>query len=282
MARVVVVGSVARDQVVRVGEPLRVGAHLQGGQEVLRLGGGGANTAVALAHAGEAVSLVAAVGSDPLADELLAELATTGVDVGPVVRIAGSSTRSLVIVDPTGERTIVNLTRARESEPPQRLARLAADCVYVRSRVAGLAPLLVGHGLVVAHIPPIEDGLYPAQVLVCSASDLSAEVLADPLAAGRRVAGTALRWVVVTLGRDGVEAFGVDGERLRQPAPAVSCTDSTGAGDAFAAGLVYGLARGLSMARVLPVAVRWGAAKVGCDGSVLSREAVAALVRAPD
>lgn len=282
MARIVVVGSVARDQVVRVGEPLREGAHLQGGQEVLRLGGGGANTAVALAYAGEAVSLVAAVGGDPLADELLAELAAAGVDIGPVVRIAGASTRSLVIVDPAGERTIVNLTRATESAPPHRLARLAADCVYVRTRGVGLAPILAGLAgqcPVIAHIPPVEDGLYPAQVLVSSASDLSPAVLADPLSAGRRVAGQVLRWVVVTHGGDGVEAFGVDGERLRQPAPAVMVKDSTGAGDAFAAGLAYGLARGFDMARALPIAVRWGAAKVGCDGSTLSRETVAALVR---
>jgi sugar/nucleoside kinase (ribokinase family) len=281
MARIIVVGSVARDEVVRVAEPLREGCHLQGGDPLLRLGGGGANTAVALAFAGEQVALVTAVGADELADQLLDELSQAGVDCTAVVRVPGPSTRSLVLVDPAGERTIVNLTRAREAEPPHRLAALAGDCVYVRTRMVGLPPILAAMARrcpVIAHIPPVEDGLLPVPVLLGSASDLSPEVLADPLAAGRRVAGDVLRWVVVTHGRDGAEAFGVGGEHLRLAAPTAVVRDSTGAGDAFAAGLAYGLARRLDMEAALALAVKWGAAKVGCEGSALSREAVRRLM----
>jgi sugar/nucleoside kinase (ribokinase family) len=281
MARIVVVGSVARDEVVRLAERLREGAHLQGRPPEPRLGGGGANIAVALALAHHAVALVAAIGDDPLAGELLAELAAAGVDGGAVIRVPGPSTRSLVMVDPAGERTIVNLTRAREPEPPLRLAGLPADCVYVRTRAPGLVPLLAAHAArcpVIAHIPPVEDGLYPVPVLVGSASDLDAAVLADPLAAGRRVAGLHLRWVVVTRGADGAEAFGTRGEHLHVPAPKVEVVDSTGAGDCFAAGLTHGLAQGMDVATALETAVRWGAAKVACAGSTLSREAVVPLL----
>ena len=45
MARIVVVGSLAQDDVVWLRQPLREGHHLDARQRKLRLGGGGANTA---------------------------------------------------------------------------------------------------------------------------------------------------------------------------------------------------------------------------------------------
>lgn len=282
MARIVVLGSIARDEVIHLEQRLREGAHLQGSPPQARLGGGGANTAIALAHAGNEVSLVAAVGTDPLADELLAEVSRHGVDVGPVTRITGPSTRSLVLLDPEGERTIVNLTRARERRPPRRLLDLAAECVYVRSNGQDLADLLRAKAAlcpVVAQIRPPEEGPLPAHVLVGSRGDLDSCTLADPLAAGRRLAGDVLRWVVVTQGAEGAEAWGADGRQLRATAPDVPVVDSTGAGDAFAAGLAHGLAQGLDMAQALPLAVLWGAAKVEHKGSFLGRDAVRQILR---
>lgn len=282
MARIVVLGSVARDEVIHLSQRLREGVHLQGSPLAPRLGGGGANTAIALAHAGHEVSLVTAVGTDPLGDELLAELARHGVDIGPVTRITGPSTHSLVLLDPEGERTIINLTRARERRPPRRLLDLAADCVYVRSNGQDLAELLHAKAAlcpVIAQIRPPEEGLLPAQVLVGARGDLDPRTLADPLAAGRRLAGDTLRWVIVTHGEDGAEAWGSDGQQLRATAPDVPVVDTTGAGDAFAAGLAHGLALGLEMARALPLAVQWGAAKVEHPGSHLGRDTVRSLLR---
>lgn len=282
MARIVVLGGIARDEVIHLDRRLREGAHLQGAPPLARLGGGGANTAIALAHAGHEVSLVAAVGTDPLADELLAELSRHGVDIGPVTRVTGPSTRSLILLDPEGERTIVNLTRARERRPPRRLLDLAADCVYVRSNNQDLAELLRAKAAlcpVIAQIRPPEEGPLPVQVLVGSRGDLDCATLADPLAAGGRLAGDVLRWVVITHGAEGAEAWGVDGRRLRATAPDVPVEDSTGAGDAFAAGLAHGLAHGLDMAQALPLAVLWGAAKVERKGSYLSRDSVRQILR---
>jgi ribokinase len=281
MARIVVVGSVASDEVVRLNERMREGAHLNGRTTGIRLGGGGANTAVALAAAGHAVTLVTALGQDEAGDRQLAELAAAGVDVSAVVRVPGPSTRSILLVDPDGERTIVNLGRVTEPEPPWRLLDLAADLVYVRTRAVGLAPLLaevVMRTQVVAHVPPLEDGVFPAHVVLGSASDLDRGVLADPVAAARRVAGDALRWVVVTRGPDGAEARSVDGDVLVVPSPRVVGVDSTGAGDSFAAGLCHALADGAAMAESLATGVRWGAEKVRHDGSALNAATVRLLV----
>jgi sugar/nucleoside kinase (ribokinase family) len=281
MARIVVIGSVASDEVVHLTERLREGAHLNGRVQGVRLGGGGANSAVALAAAGHATSLVTAVGSDEAGAWQLRELQAAGIDVAGVVRLQGPSTRSICLIDPEGERTIVNLGRVQEPEPPTRVLAMPAELVYVRTRAVGLAPLLAQvaeRATVVAHVPPIEDGVFPAHMIVCSASDLGPAALADPLAMARRVAGEALRWVVVTRGPHGAEALSVDGERLAAPAPKVLTVDSVGAGDAFAAGLCHAVALGAVMEAALKTGVRWGAAKVARHGSALTREAVRALL----
>jgi sugar/nucleoside kinase (ribokinase family) len=282
MARIVVVGSVATDEVVRLAQRCREGAHLNGIMEVPRLGGGGANSALALAAAGHDVTLVTAIGEDEDGDWQIDALAKAGIDVSAIRRVKGGSTRSLVMVDPAGERTIVNLGRAQEDQPPARLLDIPADLVYVRARTVGLAALLAEKGRfckVVAHIPPIEPGVFPAQVIVASASDLPADLLAEPVTAGLMAAGTRLEWMVLTRGADGAEAFSA-ARHLHQPSPAVQAVDSTGAGDAFAAGLCHALVGGAEMEDALAVAVKWGAAKVGQDGSSLTAATVAGLISA--
>jgi sugar/nucleoside kinase (ribokinase family) len=279
LARIVVVGSVAQDDVFRLLQPLTPGRHLDASGRKLRLGGGGANTAIPLCHAGHHVALVAAVGADAVAEWLLAKLQAAGIDVSAVVRVPGDSTRSLVLVDPGGERTIVNLNRCRETSPPERLASLAADAVYVRSRDLDVRELLAeaaARSLVVAHVPPLEAGSRPAHVLVGSESDLPPAFLADPWAAGRAIAGMTLRLVVVTRGARGAEAFAAS-ERVAAPAPEVPVVDTTAAGDVFAAGLVHALVLGRPTRAVLETAVAWGAVTVSCPG-VPSRETIEGLL----
>ncbi|HSV29834.1 MAG TPA: PfkB family carbohydrate kinase [Candidatus Omnitrophota bacterium] len=281
MARIVVVGSVASDEVVRLSERVREGAHLNGRPLGIRLGGGGANTAVALAAAGHHVALVTAVGEDAAGRWQRDELAAAGVDVSAIATVPGPSTRSICLVDCDGERTIVNLGRAQEAAPPRRLLDLAADLFYVRTRATGLAPLLAElaeRARVVAHVPPVEPGVFPAQIILCSASDLDVAALADPVAMARSVAGDLLEWAVVTRGPKGAEALSQAGRRIDVPAPKVAPVDTVGAGDAFAAGLCHALAGGATMADALAVATRWGAAKVAQEGSALTAEAVKRLI----
>jgi ribokinase len=283
MAHCVVVGSVGVDEVVRLGEPLRAGGHLQGRPTERRLGGGAANTGVTLARAGHEVMLVGAVGDDADGEWVLAELGAAGVDTSAVVRRPGPSTRSLVLVDPDGDRTIVNLHRCLEEAPPARLLGIAADAVYVRSREAGLGPLLAARladTLLVAHVPPTAAGERPAHVLVASASDLSAAEQRRPLGLGRRVAGGGLRWFVLTRGASGAVAY-ARGRRLRATAPPVAAVDSTGAGDVFASGLVHALLAGAEMPAALELACVWGALAAASPGLPSAQQlAGAGLTRA--
>ena len=280
MASIAVVGSIACDDVVQLAAPLRAGGHLNGRPAGTRLGGGGANAAVALAAAGHHTTLVCAVGRDPDGDRLLAELERAGVDVTAVVRADGPTTRSLVLLDPDGERTVINVARCEEDAPPSRLQELAVDAVYVRSRRADLAPLLARKAsacLVVAHVPPVVPASRPAHVIVASASDITPDELGAPLALGAAVAGPIARWTVVTEGAAGARACSAT-EVIAAPAERVVAVDTTGAGDAFAAGLVHALISGMPMPDALALAVRFGTEATLWPGSSLPAEAVHRLL----
>jgi sugar/nucleoside kinase (ribokinase family) len=64
-------------------------------------------------------------------------------------------------------------------------------------------------------------------------------------------------WVVVKLGARGCLAVGPDGTELEVPAPAVDVADTTGAGDAFNAGLVHALDGGAPWTDALEAATRF-------------------------
>lgn len=279
MARVVVVGSVAEDEVLSLSHPLREGSHLDATTRERRLGGGAANTAVPLRHAGHEVVVLSPLGTDDTGDWLLGQLREAGVDTSGIVRVDGESTRSLVLVDPEGERTVVNVHRCREESLPERLARIEADALYVRSREADLAePMatIARRATVVAHLPPLARGARPAHVLLGSESDLPEAFVGDPWDAGEGIAGSLLRWVVMTMGAHGAEAVSAE-ERIAAPAPSVNAVDTTGAGDVFAAGLVHALLDERPMPQALDTAVAWGTAAAACRG-LPGRDAIRALL----
>ena len=280
MATIAVIGSIACDEVVQLPLRLAPGAHQNGVRGGGRLGGGGANTAVALAAAGHRVVLLSSVGRDADGERLLAELERAGVDVSGVAHCPSPTTRSLILLDPDGERTVINVARCEEDAPPARLLDIAAEAVYVRSRRADLAPLLARKAaecLVVAHVPPVVPGSRPAHIVVCSASDLAPVEVRAPLAMGAAVAGERLRWVVMTEGPAGARAFSTTQE-LAVAADRVATIDTTGAGDAFAAGLVHALVAGRSMPDALALAVRFGTEATRWEGSSLPAAAVQRLL----
>ena len=94
---------------------------------------------------------------------------------------------------------------------------------------------------------------------------------------GAAVAGERLRWVVVTEGPAGARAFSAVQE-LVVAAERVATIDTTGAGDAFAAGLVHGLLAGRPMPDALALAVRFGTEATRWAGSSLPAAAVQRLL----
>ena len=245
MSDVVVFGTVVADVVVRVASFPRPGDRIRAEPLGWRLGGGSANIACGLAAAGHEVTLIGAVGTDSLADELLAELEQRGVHTQGCIRMSGPAARAIILLDENGERTILILGGEPWPEPlplgdlpPAR----GVACVYVESyalfptAIAGRFP----DALLVATPPAPGHGTWPADVIVGSEREYQADGLTSPYESARAVAQSRLKLVVVTRGARGADAYGPHGCRHVAGSTARQ-VDATGAGDAFAAGLITAL-----------------------------------------
>lgn len=103
--RIVVVGDVALDIVVRLLEPAAVDSDAAA-RNVITGGGAGANVATWLAEAGAYPVLVARVGDDAAGRDLVDALAAAGVELAVTVDPDASTGTIVVVVTPDGARTM--------------------------------------------------------------------------------------------------------------------------------------------------------------------------------
>jgi sugar/nucleoside kinase (ribokinase family) len=282
VSRIVVLGDVMVDVVVRLSEPLARGSDAPA---VIRFHGGGsaANTAAWLAAAGAEPVLVGRVGDDERGRGARDGLAAAGVDARLTVDTDLPTGTCLVLVGPDGERTMApdagaNDALAEADLTGELLTR--GDHLHVSgysllragSRPAARAAIAraLGVGMTVS-VDPSSSALLSAAfldwadgagLLLPNASEAHALTGdSDPERAARALARR-FGEVVVTLGPGGALWTGGD-EVLRAAAvPVDAVEDSTGAGDAFAAGLLSARVAGMSTAEALAAGCRLAARAV--------------------
>jgi len=269
-------------------------------------GGSAANTAIALARLGLDVGLIGRVGEDPLAEWALEELTEAGVDLSAVQRDPEAMTGLMFIaVTPDGERTMFGYRGANARTDPDLLdeAYIAgAHLLHLSSyalleapqREAALRALEMAHraGLKVT----LDVGLEAATKLAGEIRNLASQVdlifltlaEAERLTERRDAEGAVerlLSWGVeaaaLKLGGRGC-LVGTGDEVFAAPAFAVEVKDTTGAGDAFDAGFLFGRLRGLGWRESALLANALGAlaaAVEGAGGSLPSRGEMHSFLR---
>ena len=301
--RVIVVGSVNVDLVMRLPALPGPGQTVLGGVLARAEGGKGANQAVAAARAGANVQFVGAVGQGDGADSL-AELAAEGVDVSAVARLAGPTGHAFVLVDGAGENQIAVASgaNARLSAARVRAAlgavRLAAADVVVLSfevpaaalQAASSAAAKAGCQLVVNPGParPRSLDVLARAIATPNVHELAAFADGAPPEAARALAEKTRGAVIVTLGPDGALLADARLADAGQRAPLhvhghhVAVRDTTGAGDTFTGVLAASLAAGLPLPACARRAVAASALAVtgdGARGAMPSAAAIDALLR---
>jgi sugar/nucleoside kinase (ribokinase family) len=265
MADVAVFGTAVADVVLRVAALPRPGDQIRAEPLGWRLGGSSANIACGLAAAGHDVELIGPVGTDSMADELLAELERRGVHTHRCIRMSGASARALILLDAKGERTILILGGELWPEPlPLRdLPASGVACVYIESYA--LFPTAIAdrfpEALLVATPPAAGHSTWPADIIVGSEREYQPNGLRGPYEPARALAQGRLKLVVVTRGARGADAYGAHG-CYHVAGSAARQVDATGAGDAFAAGLIAALLAEHGIEDAMERAAAQGAAAV--------------------
>lgn len=283
MTGIVVVGDAGLDVVARHDQPLP-----HGGDARARIrftgGGAGANTALWLRSLGADTTLVARIGDDSGGRLIRAELEAAGIRCAFATDPEAATCCVVVLVDGSGQRSMLadrgaNKRFAPEDVTPEALA--GASHLHLSgyvlldpsSRPAGLAALAAAKeaGLSTSVDPQAAAHIHdPAAFLAdIHGTDLlmpnTEELVAltgstDPRSA-IGLLGT-VGAVVVTAGLDG--ACWVDRDGVTTvPAIEAECVDSTGAGDAFDAGVLTAWLAGKSTVDTLRAGTRLGALAVG-------------------
>jgi sugar/nucleoside kinase (ribokinase family) len=278
---VLIYGDINVDALARLEAPLVPGADNLHAGCALQLGGVGANVAVSLAKCGGNARLAGCVGRDWLGQFALAVLAEQGVDTLLVRQGEGVTGLVVIPIDPGGRRTIIGARGANEQPPTATVYEMLDDVRAVHqvgytllSAHTSALPLHISQtarerGLLVSfdpgpgpcrqarervlellpHVDILLIGLDEAEALAGKSGGEALEAIAH-CGAGE---------VLVKRGEGGCQFFEA-GRWWAQPPFRVEAVDTTGAGDAFAAGYLCARLRGWAMADCALLANAMGAA----------------------
>jgi sugar/nucleoside kinase (ribokinase family) len=286
--RIVCVGHLMIDVVAELRAELAHGSDTPAAV-TLRSGGSAANTAAWCAEAGGAACFVGRVGADALGRSAVAELRAGGVDIAVVVDPDAPTGTCIVLVDRAGERSMIPSPGANARLVPGDLPPLhAGDHLHLSgyllldpATVATAAAALgraeaAGASISVdaSSAQPLRAAgavaflaALPREALVLANAE-EAEVLTghrDPAAAARAL-GRRFAAVVVKTGPAGAVLATVAGVH-HIPAEPVRAVDTTGAGDAFAAGVLVARQHGRDWAAAVGAGVRLGAQAASRTGA---------------
>lgn len=272
---VVGVGLNATDTVIPVERfPVRGSKLEYRGGSVLP-GGQVATAMVACQRWGMRTRYVGKLGEDAAAVQHRQAFADAGVEARLLTVAGGLSAQSLILVDGEGERTVLCRRDDRLTLDPAELERewiVKARVLHVDGYDTAAATVAAEWAReagvpVVADLdelyPGVEDLLERVDFPIVS-RDFPCRLMAEPdLQSALRGMHRRFRCTLAaaTLGQEGVMAW--DGERMhRASAYRVPVVDTTGAGDIFHAGFVYGLLQGWPIGRQLDFAC--AAAALNC------------------
>jgi ribokinase len=252
-----VIGSINVDFVARMERLPQPGETVAARQFERQPGGKGANQAVAAARLGARVTMIGAVGDDPLAEFALSGLVEAGVKLE--VERRGETGVALIYVDMKGENEIAVFAGANATVAPRTLEGAVLCQLEVPDEVV-LAAAEKASFFALNAAPARELDLEP-DLLVVNRYEF------EVMKRGKLVA--------VTHGKDGAVLY-EDGKQVAgSAAPAIIPVDGTGAGDAFTAALVVSLLEGKPYEEALRFACAAGArtaATFGAQRSIPDRE----------
>ncbi|HDH41304.1 MAG TPA: carbohydrate kinase family protein [Candidatus Altiarchaeales archaeon] len=256
-------GALNLDRLYRVERLAREGEHV----EILKFeefpGGSAANTIAGLARLGLDTGFIGAIGNDSEGKILLDDFRNYGVNTDGISILEGRTGIVIGFVDSRGERTLYpypgvnsrlefknelveyskntrylhlsSFVNDRQLEVQKRLVALLPESV----KVSFSPGILYSRRGLSALLPIIER----SSIVFLNASEIRAITGKDYKEGSHLLIEKGAKMIAITLGDKGCYLRDTEGE-YRVMAESVDVVDTTGAGDAFSAGFLYGLISG--------------------------------------
>lgn len=265
LKKILVIGSVNTDMVVKSERLPTPGETILGGQFFMFQGGKGANQAVAAARLGGDVSFISKVGDDIFGKEASTNLKNEGINISSLLidQIQPSGV-ALITVDSRGENSIVVASGANAALTPDDIKHIRskieeADIIllqleipiptieYIVGLVSELNKTVILNPAPAIHL---SDELL-SKIDIITPNENEAELLTcikvNGLESARKAASVfqlkGIKTVIITLGSAG--AFIQDQEFSEIiPTIKVAVTDTTAAGDTFSGALAVAISEG--------------------------------------
>ncbi|MCK4509670.1 MAG: sugar kinase [Desulfuromonadales bacterium] len=251
-------------------------------------GGGPVATAlVTLSRLGVPVAMVGAVGDDEFGRQIREGLVDERVDCTYLAQSSGSSSQvAFISVDAEGHRNIFWHRGTASPAVPKSFKALLSNTV----RILHLDGLHLEPAIAAAEIArslnvvtvldagtfrPGMERLLPLIDHLVVSEKFARQTHNDPEMAIKQLADYGAQTITITSGNSGSLSMSAAGQTFRQPAFKVDTVDTTGCGDVFHGGYIYGLLQAWSM----PQTVRFAAACAALKTRVLGgRTAIPTLL----
>jgi ribokinase len=301
-AKIVVLGNINQDFVMKAERMPQPGETVLGADLRFVAGGKAANQAVTAARLGAEVTIIGRVGDDVFGPSLLENLAREGIDTTHVVTDAeAASGAAFIALAPSGENSIVSVPGANFCVSPEQVRAAAAAIAEADFALVQFAvPLVAVEELIAVAVEvgtrvqidptPVRERLphnfseafaaVPNETEVAAITGASVDDVAGAAEAAGQLRDIGLNIGVVKLGANGC-VLQTDEGSWHVPGFEVEVVDTTGSGDAFAAGFAVALAEGRTPTDAACFANACGALAAtvfGAQPSLPRREAVAALL----
>ncbi len=284
------VGLNATDTLIPLDQFPQPGSKVQYGNRSVQPGGQVATTVVACQTWGVSTRYVGKLGDDDAARLHREAFRSVGAEAQIVTVPGSASLHNVILIDAAGERTVICQRNEQMVLQPSDLRRewiVNARVLHVDGHDTAAATLAASWARaagipVVADLddtyPGIEELVANIDYLIVS-KDFSCRLMKDSnleSALRRMQSRYACRLSAATLGEDGVLAW--DGKQLLHSAAyRVPVADTTGAGDIFRAGFIYGLLQEWPLDRLLDFSCAAAALNCMAQGARGGIQPVAAI-----
>jgi ribokinase len=288
--RVTVVGSYATGLTMKVQRLPSTGETVLGAGYRVDYGGKGSNQAVGCARLGAKVSFVATIGKDSLGERALALYGDEGIDVSYVkqtveaptgvgfILVEAGNGRNCIVLDPGANELLgasdISERGAAFTSTAVVLSQLeipvgAAEAALARGRACGAVTILNPAPVRPLSVSTLEaaDVLTPNEVEAKVLAGLNPDAAIAPEDVARKLVRSGVKQVVITLGENGAMIV-TEFSCRHVPAMAMKAVDTTGAGDAFNAGLATALAYGAKLEDAVQFATVTGGLAVTREGVI--------------